>query len=199
MKKLIFFSVLICFVSCTKNPFKETVLNSIKKDAMGIDLKPKFITFEVLDTVYNKELVDDWYLMNSDMSPKKDSIKIKLAEFAKNCKFLTNHFEYTGHDSKYYADYVIIANYKLDRIKQLETRKSTNIEYYVIKTEYKIINPIINNAEVTVSEIILISDKLEVIIKKNADDFAKVAEKCKQTPYLKYEALILSEKTGLQL
>ena len=207
MKKIIYLSILILFVSCTKSPLQEAVEKKITKDGFGVDLSTKFKNFEIIDTVTVKTLIDNWYKVNGE-NLKKDSIKPSIAETIKRLKWLFGNSDLVGMSKKESDDDILAYQYKLDRIKYLEKKNPNAIEYYVVKAEYVIKNPLVNNMKFNQNKIFFISKKYdkflgkdvyEGILSEDMDTYKKIEDQFKSDKITRYETMLFMDKNKIKL
>ncbi len=177
--------MIIFNVSCsTKNPFKDSISESIKKNGMGVDLKPDIKEIIIIDTITVKESIDDWYNFNKEHNEPLDSVIYGVSKVVIDLEKIVDPNESEKFDSK-------IWRYKLDRINNLTKLSKQDIDYFVVECIYTINNPILNNAQVTIDNIYLIDKDFKVILKKDKEDFEKIANENNKTPLVKYEILFL--------
>jgi len=207
MKKIIYLSILICFVSCTKSPLKEVVEKKIIADELSVKEKPKFYSFEVIDTVKVKTLIDNWYLVNGE-NLKKDSVKPALIETIKRQKWLFGSAECIGMSKKECDNIILTNQYKLDRINYLEKKSANDIEYLVIKTEFSLNYSIFNDMKFSQIRIYFVSKKYdtslkkeiyEVILSESINDYNLIKEKLKSDKITLYESILFNFKTEIPI
>lgn len=178
MKKLVISVVAATlFLSC-QSEYQNSIEKFVTKRAMGVDLKYQSKKIEVIDKVTVARSIADWNRINKTDAPIKDQIG-KVEELVK----------YKRENN---VDNLNVWEYKLSRIKQLAKMSPNDIDYIVLKNEYTIVNPVLNNAHQTLSAYFFVNYAGEVIAKETDEGFANDGDyKYADTKEMKYEMAML--------
>jgi len=193
MKKLtILLSIVLLFGCSSKSKFEDPIKASIIKDAMGIDLKVKFNEIKPIDTVLVSESVANWYLLyrgegESEMDAKNNARR-NFEEYQ----------ELANKDPQEYGNKAKNWKWIYERINNLGKHElATDVDYYVVKTNYTFFNPLIK-VNMTLDKIFIFSSQMEVLYSGDMESFNKLKNEYTKTPLLKYEIAMYSKMENIQ-
>ncbi len=192
MKKLTILLSLLFIIGCSsKSKFEDPIKAQLIKDALGVDIKPKFNTLKVIDTVYVKESKENWYVLYSLPNQSKDSARAAAVKALEYFKELYDNDPANNND--HYKSWRWIN----DRITSLDKRNDNDVDYYVLKTNYTFFNPLLNQ-RISNDRVFILSDKFEVLYAGDEDNWKKIENEYTKTPLLKYEIAMYFNKEDIQ-
>jgi hypothetical protein len=181
-------AAMFIMTGCEKeSPFWEPIKKDIINDAMGVDFDFKLIELEVRDTVFVSESIDDWFLLNNDSGESREDCVNGVEAFVNEMKDI---YKQTGEPEE--VDYTVW-KYKLDRIKYLQSKQPSEIDYYVVFVNYQFENIMLDNRITTIYRYYLVSPQMEVTNDMEEEDFKEIEKEYNSTPLLKYEFWMLQD------
>jgi|GEM_PF-5035957 len=193
MKKFIIILSLIILAGCgSKNKFEEPIKASLIKDALGIDIKPKFNTLDVIDTIYVGESKDHWYSVYGLRDQPRDSSR-SAARW-----MLESYQNKYKEDPLSNENDVKVWHYLNYRITELEKHNDSEVDYFVVKANYTFLNPLVNQ-RITNERVYILSNTLEVLYSGDIDEWKKYEYQFTETPLVKYETAMCFKKEGMSL
>lgn len=170
-------------IGCSKQDvFDQPIKDYVKTNALGVDLKYEGLSRNVTDTVLVKESLSRLVkIYSSSNITNIDSLISKLKWYVDN-----------SDDKKDSPDEYEFNKNSLKHIIKLKQMNPDDVNYYVIKDKYTIINPLLNNTKVECNVTFLANANYVIVGKVNNDDLIK--QKYAVELYFDNEVFINSNK-----